>query len=496
MYEEIMYDSSDGDDTEEGSEFEMIDSDDQIDDDSSFQAMPCFDMRELEINEKYAVWSETTLLSWFEEELVKPLENVRTRNGIKPKCPALTRMILVEFNLDVEKVYSLFIDSKEEREIVLQKAIGFKEPKKEYPLVIVDEHELCGTCFCDDDQLYSTGCCEHLLCIDCFKMHYKTEVEKGALSIKCYGGPENNCRLVYNDDVLAMLAEDIEMSVSINKVRLNTVIEAAKNSKYNWFVLPCTRTVNCQYYFQINKSILDNVFPVSTTLKCKCGATYCAKHLLKDQKVIDGEINCDEEEGHEPLSCWHVKFFDKFVPKDEIRRKKVKDTDENRKFMEANTRACPKCKTNVWRDGGCKHLSCRCGAYFCWHCKYEYRHDHDEHNCAAFPAQKGDFDENVTEIEERISDENKPRFDKTKEQIRLNSFDLAVLAYRFKGQDPELIWKVMKDHNLDESAELDSGVDEPISNDVKIWDQVSDQIKRQVKYEFSFPLHFLRYKFN
>ena len=57
MYEDIMYDSSDGDETEEGSEFEMIDSDgdDQIEGESSFQVMPSFDMRELEENEQYAV---------------------------------------------------------------------------------------------------------------------------------------------------------------------------------------------------------------------------------------------------------------------------------------------------------------------------------------------------------------------------------------------------------------------------------------------------------
>ena len=34
-----------------------------------------------------------------------------------------------------------------------------------------------------------------------------------------------------------------------------------------------------------------------------------------------------------------------------------------------------------------------------------------------------------------IVDEHKATFDKTKEKIKLNSFDLAVLSYRFKVCD-------------------------------------------------------------
>ena len=74
----------------------------------------------------------------------------------------------------------------------------------------------------------------------------------------------------------------------------------------------------------------------------------------------------------------------------------------------------------------------------------------------------------------------------------MNAFDLAVLCYRFKRQDPELIWKVMKENNLDIAAEVDSGVGEPVSDEIKVWDQVSEQIKNQVAFDFTFPVHFLR----
>ena len=460
---------------------------DSSDDDDDYELEPpTIDMRDLD--EDYGVWNETTLLSWFEEELVAPLEQHRSQNGIKPTCPAITRMLLLKFDFDIDRVFSVFNESdKGKRELLIQKAIGFREPKKEHPVVIVDESECC-TCYCGDDQLFSTGSCDHYICIDCFKNHYRTEVEKNLIYVKCCG---LDCMQVYNDDVLSMLADN-DMSVTIDKAKRDAIVDSVKKSKVNWFLLPCTRTANCANYFRINKFILNTAYPVSTTLECKCGATYCAKHLLKDQNVVTGLPDCDEEHGHEPVSCFHVKFYDRFVPKEETRRKKVRDSDENKQFMENHTRPCPKCKTRVWRDGGCKHLSCRCGAFFCWHCKYEYTKDHDEHNCAAFAGQKGEFDENVVEIEYKISDVNKDRFDRIKEQIGLNSYDLAVLCYRFKGQDPELIWKVMKDHNLDISAEVDSGVGEPISDEIKVWDQVAEQIKNQVNFDFTFPVHFLR----
>ena len=37
------------------------------------------------------------------------------------------------------------------------------------------------------------------------------------------------------------------------------------------------------------------------------------------------------------------------------------------------TQACPRCHARVQRNGGCAHMTCRCGAHFCWHCGKETR---------------------------------------------------------------------------------------------------------------------------
>lgn len=47
-------------------------------------------------------------------------------------------------------------------------------------------------------------------------------------------------------------------------------------------------------------------------------------------------------------------------------------------------KACPSCNVEIEKDGGCDHMSCRCGADWCWICRkllkqgkiYEHILDH------------------------------------------------------------------------------------------------------------------------
>merc|ERR1711892_1373605 len=88
-----------------------VSSDDDDDDEYEMVELepPTIDMRDLD--EDYGVWNETTLLSWFEEELVAPLEQHRSQSGIKPTCPAITRMLLLKFDFDIDRVLSVFNES-------------------------------------------------------------------------------------------------------------------------------------------------------------------------------------------------------------------------------------------------------------------------------------------------------------------------------------------------------------------------------------------------
>ena len=154
------------------------------------------DMKNLKSD--YDVLSEDNLLAWFEDKLVVPLEEIRSQTtGLA--CPAIVRMLLLKTNLDVDRIKDLLSKSHEEREAIIENLIGFKEPSTRFPIMIQDEEKPCGTCYCDgNEQLLSTGYCDHYVCEDCFKMSYKTEIEKGSLAVKCYGGPNNDCKQLYS----------------------------------------------------------------------------------------------------------------------------------------------------------------------------------------------------------------------------------------------------------------------------------------------------------
>jgi len=87
-------------------------------------------------------------------------------------------------------------------------------------------------------------------------------------------------------------------------------------------------------------------------VQCKCGFRFCFK-------CADFDIG-----DHAPASCEDV---DKWV-------KKAADESENVKWMQANTKKCPKCKSHIEKNGGCMHMSCRkCTHEFCWLCRRDWK---------------------------------------------------------------------------------------------------------------------------
>lgn len=64
-------------------------------------------------------------------------------------------------------------------------------------------------------------------------------------------------------------------------------------------------------------------------------------------------------ENHVPCPCWLVK---KWI-------KRCEDDSETANWIEANTQSCPRCHTQIEKNGGCNHMKCqKCTFEFCWIC--------------------------------------------------------------------------------------------------------------------------------
>jgi hypothetical protein len=53
---------------------------------------------------------------------------------------------------------------------------------------------------------------------------------------------------------------------------------------------------------------------------------------------------------------------------EELRALRAATPDHDRRWLQRNARQCPGCGAHTQRRGGCNHMTCACGAHWCWEC--------------------------------------------------------------------------------------------------------------------------------
>jgi ariadne-1 len=115
---------------------------------------------------------------------------------------------------------------------------------------------------------------------------------------------------------------------------------------------------NCNYYVKSNNHS-------SQEIHCPCGTSYCFK--------------CSKEP-HRPCSC---ELYNKFTS---IKRN-TNTEDDDKRWIEANTKECPHCHQKIQRSQGCNYMFCDpkaggCGHAFCYVCETDWKkHSQDHFNC-------------------------------------------------------------------------------------------------------------------
>lgn len=226
--------------------------------------------------------------------------------------------------------------------------------------------------------------CGHSYCVTCYHRYVATNLRRGTL-LRCIH-LQCNLSIVPSDVELLLLYGDlVKVSVSVSADESDESDEGGTEAYDRQF-----ENLDLSGRFVVSESrdvILANRYLLAVarvdidTMHSKyrwCPAVDCNNVV---ERASDGPpdaddvdlanvpvVNCTDAhefcfrcqyENHVPCPCWLVK---KWI-------KRCEDDSETANWIEANTQACPRCHTQIEKNGGCNHMKCqKCTFEFCWIC--------------------------------------------------------------------------------------------------------------------------------
>lgn len=330
------------------------------------------------------------------------------------------------FNWNGEKLMEQYIDNFEETRVKSGLSLE-SEVTRAIGIINTEEPDLCLIC-CEERSTWFTIACGHTYCINCYIHYIKEKVFSGSRLIKC---PEPSCPLnlrptrdillISNYMVKNKITADVDAVVETRKklerlllllkeieeyeedeededqtdpeedesltVARKMVLLAAKavakdktlferyedcsiktyvetHSNYKWCPSPdcggiaSLQNVSKNYLKEMSLKHKNDLIPI---VSCPSGHSFC--------------FICNYE-NHTPASCWITKLW----------IQKCKDDSETANWINANTKTCPKCESNIEKNGGCNHMTCKkCRYEFCWICLGSWsKHGSSFYNCSLY----------------------------------------------------------------------------------------------------------------
>jgi len=172
------------------------------------------------------------------------------------------------------------------------------------------------------------GSCGHFYCRDCLKRHWLYKINNGdVIQLNCV---EPSCDKEVMEEAVLALCDD-EAVEKFRKFRTARLIQ-----HQNGLVKFCTK-LGCEGFAQGSK-----LRPKAT---CQtCGFVYC--------------WSCNQP--------WHG-WLDR-CKHDKNALKLYKSFKRGK-----NIQSCPKCHAQIWKNEGCKHMTCQmCKYQFCWWCNRQW----------------------------------------------------------------------------------------------------------------------------
>ncbi|WOK99603.1 putative E3 ubiquitin-protein ligase ARI2 isoform X1 [Canna indica] len=262
------------------------------------------------------------------------------------------RALLIYYRWKIERLYES-LDQKGRERLCLEAGVSISDNKD---LDILSSSTLitCNVCFEDVSICVATRMdCGHCFCDDCWTENFAVAIKDGKSRIRCMAP---RCNIICDEAIVKILLfqRDQKIADRFEKSLLESYVE--DNDLVKW----CPSVPHCGNAIRVEGDVVCEV-------ECKCGFHFC--------------FNCLQE-AHSPCSCQMWKLW----------VQKCHDESGTADWILVNTKSCPKCHKLVEKNGGCNHVTCKCGQYFCWLCGGATGAEHsinsiDGHKCNRFDKE-------------------------------------------------------------------------------------------------------------
>ncbi|RUS92224.1 hypothetical protein EGW08_000077, partial [Elysia chlorotica] len=292
------------------------------------------------------------------------------------------QMVMEKLNIQVDTFHTSDELSRASENGNLQEKTGDTEicsPKLIRPVSDSNIEDFCGICYdnvnlSQDDTLMATqlNACGHMFCDTCWKAHLRTRIREGVVHMTC---PGYNCKTKLGPSTLLSLLHVTEVSQILQRM-CEYEMEICPNAK--WCPSPtCGRVIKLTTKFSEMAHAKDPSAEDDLCLDvtCACGERWCFACLSS---------------GHWPASCEQTQIYLEKIRKLKLPRD-VPDNESDpipaatsparNEAIEMEGRLCPICRRFIDKNGGCKHMTCKCGHEFCWDCLSPFKGNFGVHHC-------------------------------------------------------------------------------------------------------------------
>lgn len=220
----------------------------------------------------------------------------------------------------------------------------------------------CGSCLEEfpGESLLALATCGHRFCRSCWQTYLCMKIKEGeSCRLKCMSF---KCGTICDDTSVQELVEstDLEVASRFRRALAEAFVEENRTGMVKW----CPSTPHCGRAIRL---LGESTMELVCEVVCDCSKRFC--------------FSCSEQ-AHTPCSCEMWKRWTE---------KEAGETAASN-WIQAHSKPCPRCKKPVFKDGGCNHVTCRCGQSFCWHCGAATGTEHTwdrimNHSCGSYKEE-------------------------------------------------------------------------------------------------------------